>query len=101
VRCVSGTVELVMDCEPSFDYHRASAHWEYSAGGYGEAVARANRDPDAHPTLRLTTNLRIGLERREARARTRMKEGDNVFVALSFSTNLSPDLSRGRRPDVD
>ena len=26
VRCVSGTVELVMDCEPSFDYHRVSAN---------------------------------------------------------------------------
>ena len=90
VRCVSGTVELVMDCEPSFDYHRVSANWEYSASGYGEAVARANHDPDAHPTLRLTTNLRIGLEGRQARARTRLKEGDNVFVALSFSKNPSP-----------
>ncbi len=90
VRCVSGTVELVMDCEPSFDYHRASANWEYSASGYGEAVARANRDPDAHPTLRLTTNLRIGLEGRQARARTRLKEGDNAFVALSFSKNPAP-----------
>ena len=90
VRCVSGTVELVMDCEPSFDYHRASANWEYSASGYGEAVARANHDPDAHPTLRLTTNLRIGLESRQARARTRLKEGDNAFVALSFSKHPSP-----------
>ena len=90
VRCVSGTVELVMDCEPSFDYHRVSADWEYSAIGYGEAVARASHDPDAHPTLRLTTNLRIGLEGRQARARTRLKEGDNVFVALGFSKNPSP-----------
>ena len=90
VRCVSGTVELMMDCEPSFDYHRSSANWEYSATGYGEAVARANRDPDAHPTLRLTTNLRIGLEGRQARARTRLKEGENVFVALSFSKNPCP-----------
>ena len=90
VRCVSGTVELVMDCEPSFDYHRAGARWEYAGTGYGEAVARARTDPDAHPTLRLTTNLRIGLEGRQARARTRLKEGDNVFVALSWSDNPVP-----------
>ena len=90
VRCVSGTVELVMDCEPSFDYHRSGANWEYSASGYGEAIARANRDPDAHPTLRLTSNLRIGLEGRQARARTRLKEGENVFVALSFSKHPAP-----------
>ena len=90
VRCVSGTVELVMQCEPSFDYHRNSATWEYSAQAYGEAIARATKDPDSHPTMRLTTNLRIGLEGREARARTRMKEGDNVFVALSWSKHPVP-----------
>jgi len=90
VRCVSGTVELVMSCEPSFDYHRISASWEYSAAAYGEAIARANRDPDQHPKLKLTTNLRIGLEGREARARTRLTEGDNVFVALSWSKHPAP-----------
>ncbi|MDT5058186.1 MAG: alpha,alpha-trehalase, partial [Mycobacterium sp.] len=90
VRCVSGTVELVVSCEPSFDYHRISASWEYSAAAYGEAIARANRDPDQHPKLKLTTNLRIGLEGREARARTRLTEGDNVFVALSWSKHPAP-----------
>jgi GH15 family glucan-1,4-alpha-glucosidase len=90
VKCVSGTVELVMDCEPSFDYSRIPAGWEYAAEGYGEAIARAKRDPDAHPTLRLTTNLRLGLDGRQARARTRLKEGDDVFVALSFSSNAAP-----------
>jgi alpha,alpha-trehalase len=90
VRCVSGTVELVVDCEPSFDYHRIPARWEYTTDGYGEAVARAKRDPDAHPALRLTTNLRLGLDGRQARARTRLKEGDDVFVALSFSSNAAP-----------
>jgi alpha,alpha-trehalase len=90
IRCVSGTVELVMDCEPAFDYSRIPASWEYSSAGYGEAIARAKRDPDAHPTLRLTTNLRIGLDGRQARARTRLKEGDDAFVALSFSPNAAP-----------
>lgn len=90
VRCVSGTVELMMSCEPAFDYHRVGATWEYSANAYGEAIARATKQPDAHPTLRLTTNLRIGLEGREARARTRMKEGDDVFVALSWTKHPPP-----------
>ena len=90
VRCVSGTVELVMNCEPAFDYGRGTAEWEYSAEAYGEAIARSHTDPDAHPTLRLTTNLRIGLEGREARARTRLKEGDDAFVALSWSEHPSP-----------
>src|SRR3954462_12203074 len=49
VRCVSGTVELVMQCEPSFDYHRNNATWEYSGPAYGEAIARAKKDPESHP----------------------------------------------------
>ena len=49
VRCVSGTVEMVLNCEPAFDYHRISAAWEYSGTAYGEAIARAKKDPDSHP----------------------------------------------------
>ncbi|OBF34053.1 glycosyl hydrolase family 15 [Mycobacterium sp. ACS1612] len=90
VRCVSGTVELVVNCEPSFDYNRAGGSWRYPTPAYGEAVAQAQTDPDTHPKLTLTTNLRLGLEGREARARTRMKEGDNVFVALSWSEQPPP-----------
>ena len=47
VRCVSGTVELVMNCEPSFDYHRVSASWEYSAQW---RTARRSRGPTTIPT---------------------------------------------------
>ena len=90
VRCVSGTVELVMNCEPSFDYGRINAAWEYSADAYSEATARPRTDGEEHPPLRLTTNLRIGIEGREARARTRLKEGDNAFVALSWSGHPAP-----------
>ncbi|MCV7194782.1 glycoside hydrolase family 15 protein [Mycolicibacterium brumae] len=90
VRCVSGTVELAMSCEPSFDYHRIPAAWEYSGPAYGEAIARASRNPDEHPELKLTTNLRLGLEGHTALARTRLSEGDNVFVALSWSGNRAP-----------
>ena len=96
VRCVSGTVELELSCEPAFDYHRSDARWEYSGPAYGEAVARSTtthttgvRDV-ATPTLRLTTDLRLGLEGREARARTRLTEGDHVFVALSWSELPAP-----------
>jgi GH15 family glucan-1,4-alpha-glucosidase len=90
VRCVSGTVELVMSCAPSFDYHRVGATWEYSGTAYGQAMAQAKTDPDRCPKLTLTSDLRIGLEGREARARTRMLEGDDQFVALSWSRYPPP-----------
>ncbi|MGL4305380.1 MAG: glycoside hydrolase family 15 protein, partial [Mycobacteriaceae bacterium] len=90
VKCVSGTVELAMSCEPAFDYHRTGTRWEYSGQAYNEAIAVSTTDPQLHPTLKLTTNLRLGLEGREARARTRLNEGDNVFVALSWSKHPAP-----------
>ncbi|CRK54064.1 Trehalase [Rhodococcus sp. RD6.2] len=91
VKCVSGVVELEVSCEPSFDYHRVPAKWEYTGKVYEEATATCTGSAlGEHPTLRLTTNLKLGLEGREARARTRMKEGDNVFVALSWSDLPAP-----------
>ncbi|WTL33069.1 glycoside hydrolase family 15 protein [Nocardia sp. NBC_01503] len=87
VKCVNGVVELEMSCEPAFDYHRGAAMWEYSGDVYEQATATS--DIDGCPTLTITTDLRLGLEGREARARTRMKEGDQVFVALSWS-DLAP-----------
>ena len=94
VRCVSGTVELELSCEPAFDYHRRNATWEYTGRAYEEAEARcvpdSARGECEQPALKLTTDLRLGLEGREARARRRLKEGDDVFVALSWSTLPAP-----------
>ncbi|WP_420751949.1 glycoside hydrolase family 15 protein [Rhodococcus sp. O3] len=91
IRCVSGTVEFEMSCEPAFDYNRESAMWEYTGKVYEEATARCRPETaGSHPELRLTTDMRLGLEGREARARTRMYKGDSVFVALSWSDHPAP-----------
>jgi alpha,alpha-trehalase len=87
VKCVNGSVELALGCEPVFDYGRGAARWAYAGEGYGEAVAAA---PGGDLELRLTTNLRLGLEGRGAHARSRLVEGDNVFVALSWSEHQPP-----------
>jgi GH15 family glucan-1,4-alpha-glucosidase len=82
VRCVSGSVDLSMTCEPSFDYARAEPVWAYGGEGYGEVVATAEGTDVA---LRLTTDLRPGIEGPGLHARTRMVEGESHFVALSWS----------------
>jgi GH15 family glucan-1,4-alpha-glucosidase len=84
---VNGRVELGLDCEPVFDYGRLPAQWSYAGEGYGEAVATA---PGSELGLRLTTNLRLGLEGRGAHARSWLVEGDNVYVALSWSEHAPP-----------
>jgi GH15 family glucan-1,4-alpha-glucosidase len=87
VRCVNGEVQVNLDCEPSFDYGRSPAHWEYAGPGYHEAIARGE---GAGVELRLTTEMRLGFEGPRATARTLMKEGDTLFVALSWSEHEPP-----------
>ena len=40
VRCVNGEVQVVLDCEPMFDYGRRPAEWVYTGAAYHQAVAR-------------------------------------------------------------
>ena len=87
VKCVSGSVELSMVCDPVFDYGRAEAEWSYEGSGYGQLAATVE---GSGLTLRLTTDLRPGIERRGLFARTRMTEGDNAFVALTWSPLPAP-----------
>jgi GH15 family glucan-1,4-alpha-glucosidase len=87
LRCVNGSVEIVMDCNPVFDYGRRRAHWEYSEDGYHQTVATAE---GMDVELRLTSDLRIGIEGSHVRARTTMHDGDVAFVALSWSEHGTP-----------
>jgi GH15 family glucan-1,4-alpha-glucosidase len=87
LRCVNGSVEVVLECDPIFDYGRKYASWEYAGDGYTEAVASAEGWPTK---LNLTTDLRLGFEGSRARARTTLRDGDVAFVALAFSEHPGP-----------
>src|SRR5881392_3974515 len=73
LRCVNGSVEINMECEPAFDYGRTRGRWEYTGDGYHQAVCRAD---GVDLELTLTTDLRLGFEGPRARARTIMRDGD-------------------------
>jgi GH15 family glucan-1,4-alpha-glucosidase len=87
IRCVNGHVELVLNCDPMPDYGRGAVDWEYEGEGYNKAVARVE---GGDLTLRLTTDLRMGFEGRRAHASTTVREGDERFVALSWSDHEAP-----------
>jgi alpha,alpha-trehalase len=87
VRCVTGEVQLVLECEPIFDYGRRPAQWSYTEMQYHQARARADGwDLD----LTLTTDMRLGFEGGRATARTLIKEGDTRFCALSWTEHEPP-----------
>jgi GH15 family glucan-1,4-alpha-glucosidase len=87
VKCVNGEVQVALDCEPMFDYGRAASRWEYTDRSYHEAVAHA---PGVDLQLKLTTDMRIGFEGGRATGRTLLKEGDERFVALSWTEHEPP-----------
>ena len=87
VRCVQGSAQLVLDCEPVFDYGQVRGSWQHGERGYYEASITS---PDSGLTLTLTSDVRIGLEGPSARARTLLHEGDTRYVALSWGSVPPP-----------
>jgi alpha,alpha-trehalase len=91
VRCVNGEVQLVLECEPRFDYGRLPATWQYVGDPYHDAVVTAD---GVDLQLRLTTDMRLGFEGPQAVARTLLKEGETRFCALSWSEHEPPTTYR-------
>jgi GH15 family glucan-1,4-alpha-glucosidase len=88
IKCVHGAVEVIVDCEPMFDYGRVPARWIYEGSGYHAAIARSD---DASPTIGLTTSLRLGIEGGRATARARLREPERAFVALTWGAGVAPE----------
>jgi GH15 family glucan-1,4-alpha-glucosidase len=87
VRCVNGEVEVVLDCQPAFDYGRKQASWSYTDDGYCEGVSSAD---GVDVALKLRTDMRLGFEGPRAVARHRMKEGEQIYCALYWSDHEPP-----------
>jgi GH15 family glucan-1,4-alpha-glucosidase len=88
VRCTNGAVQLVLDCEPAFDYGRRREHWNHTDRGFNQVAI----EPDGLDLkLTLTSDMRIGVEGPSAQARTLLKEGETRFCALSWG-RMSPPL---------
>ena len=89
VECLEGSVEIELVCEPAFDYGREPASWTLvdDAGHAADASG-------AGQTLRLSTDLSIGIEGSSARARHVLSKGERAFCALSWADGLaSPPTS--------
>jgi GH15 family glucan-1,4-alpha-glucosidase len=80
VLCIEGSVEVELVCEPVFDYGRVPAEW--SLVGDDRHAADAS---GAGLTLRLRTDMGIGIEGNRVRARHTLRQGDQAFCALSWA----------------
>jgi GH15 family glucan-1,4-alpha-glucosidase len=88
VTCLSGRVEVELVCEPIFDYGNVPAEWAL--------VDHARHAADAHGagvTVRLETDMALGIEGTSVRARHTLDEGEQVFCALSWAAALETPVT--------
>jgi alpha,alpha-trehalase len=83
VLCLDGRVEVELICEPVFDYGRTPAEWTLDADRHMADASGADQ------TIRLQTDMAIGIEGDRARARHVLEQGDQVFCALSWAEELA------------
>ena len=84
VVCIGGSVEVQLVCEPGFDYGRTPAEW--SLVGEQRHTADAS---GAEMTMRLQTDMALGIEGDRVRARHTLEQGEQAYCALSWAEQLA------------
>jgi alpha,alpha-trehalase len=84
VRCIGGDAEVELVCEPVFDYGRVPGEWALVGDDRHAADATG-----AGVTIRLTTDMALGIEGNSVRARHSLKEGDELYCSLSWAAGLA------------
>ncbi len=84
IECLDGRVEVELVCEPAFDYGRAPAEWALVDGDRHAADATG-----AGQTMRLVSDLRLGIEGNRIRGRHVLEAGDKAYCALSWAEELA------------
>jgi alpha,alpha-trehalase len=84
VTCIDGRVEVELVCEPVFDYGRTPATWTLVDGSRHVADASG-----AGQTVRLVTDMELGIEANRVRARHVLAEGEQRYCALSWAEGLA------------
>jgi GH15 family glucan-1,4-alpha-glucosidase len=86
--CIAGKIEVVVDCMPLFEYGQAGGAWSYDGDSYHSMVVRP---PEGDPTLTVTSAMRLGHGGVRCYGRTTLDQGENTFVALSWSGRAPAD----------
>jgi GH15 family glucan-1,4-alpha-glucosidase len=82
--CIEGEVEVELVCEPVFDYGRTGASWTLTDESRHVADASG-----AGQTVRLQTDMALGIEGGRVRARHVLRKGDRAYCTLSWAAGLA------------
>ena len=83
VECIDGSVEIELVREPSFDYGRAVAKWTLV-----EESRHAADGTGGGQTIRLVSDLALGIEGNRVRGRHVLEAGERAFCALTWAEEL-------------
>ncbi len=84
IECLDGHVEVELVCAPVFEYGRTPAQWRLVNGDRHAADAGGGGQ-----TVRLRTDLALGIEGNSARARRMLRDGERAFCVLSWADGLA------------
>jgi alpha,alpha-trehalase len=84
VECIEGSAEVELVCEPVFDYGRTPAEWVLHGDDRHTADATG-----AGQTVRLRTNMLLGIEGDRVRARQTIQPGKQLYCCLSWAEDLA------------
>ena len=85
--CISGRVEVAVNCDPLFSYGTASGTWSYQGDGY-KAMTVAPKEGDVQ--LELSGSIPLGVLGARGYGRTTLTEGQSAYVVLSWGEARVP-----------
>jgi GH15 family glucan-1,4-alpha-glucosidase len=83
VMCLDGSVEVELICDPVFDYGRTPGEWKLVGTDRHTADASG-----AGVTVRLQTDMALGVEGDWIRARHELAQGEQLYCSLSWAEGL-------------
>ena len=83
VECISGKLEIELTCSPIFDYGRTIAEWTMD-----DPERHAADATGAGVTIRLSSDLVLGVEGSQVRARHVLTKGQRAYCVLSWADQL-------------
>jgi alpha,alpha-trehalase len=85
--CISGQVEVMVDCAPLFGYGTAEGTWSYQDEGY-ERMTVAPEEGDLR--LEVAGSIPLGAFGGRSYGRTALTKGESAFVTLSWGSSSVP-----------
>jgi alpha,alpha-trehalase len=85
--CISGRVEVMVNCAPLFNYGTATGTWSYSGEGYDTMTVTAK---DSDVQLNLLGSIRLGVMGARSYGRTTLTAGESAYTVLSWGEAKVP-----------